>query len=69
MTFALPTISKAADAARTMGAVVAAVAAGDLTPSEGAAVAGLLETYRKTLETAELEERIAVLEATHEKSR
>ena len=69
VTFALPTISKAADAARTMGAVVAAVAAGDLTPSEGAAVAGLLETYRKTLETAELEERIAVLEATHEKSR
>lgn len=69
VTFALPTIGKAADAANTMGAVVTAVTAGDLTPSEGAAVAGLLETYRKTLETAELEERIAALEATHEKSR
>lgn len=66
---ALPAVTTAADAATALAAVVAAVAEGDLTPCEGAAVAGLLETYRKTLETADLESRIAALEATHGKAR
>jgi len=43
--------------------VLAAVAAGDLTPLEAAQIMGLIETYRRTLETCELEARVAALEA------
>ena len=43
-------------------AVLKAVAAGELTPSEGTAIAGLVDTYRRTLETQEFEARIVALE-------
>ena len=59
VTFALPTMETAADATKAAGAILAAVAAGNLTPSEGTAIAGLVETYRRTLETQEIEARIA----------
>jgi hypothetical protein len=42
--------------------LVQAVAAGDVTPEEAATVAGLLETKRRAIETAELEARINQLE-------
>ena len=35
----------------------------DVTPTEGAHIMGLVETYRRTLETTELEARLAALEA------
>ena len=60
--FDLPQMETARDAASVAGAVLAAVAIGDLTPTEGAHVMGLIETYRRTLETTELEARIAALE-------
>lgn len=63
VTFDLPPMTSAADAARAAGAVLAAVAGGDLTPTEGAHVMALIETFRRTLETTELETRIAALEA------
>lgn len=66
VTFTLPPIASAADAAVAMSAVVAAVAAGDISPTEANEVARLLETYVKTLETSELEARIAALEERHE---
>jgi hypothetical protein len=44
------------------GAVLEAVAAGELTPNEGAHLMALVETYRRTLETTELEARVAALE-------
>lgn len=59
----LPPMASAADAAEAMAAVVAQAAAGDITPGEAAAMAGLIEAYRKTLETTDLEARIAALEA------
>ena len=62
VTFDLPEMSSAKDAATTAQSVLSAVAGGEVTPSEGAAVMGLIETYRKTLETSELEERITALE-------
>jgi len=62
VTFALPQMTTAADAAKGAAAVLAAVATGDLTPTEGAHVMGLIETYRRTLETTELEARLAALE-------
>lgn len=43
-------------------AVLDAVASGDLTPTEGALIMALVETYRRTLETTELEARVAALE-------
>ena len=43
--------------------VVAAVAGGKLTPSEGEALARVLEGHRKAVETLELETRLAKLEA------
>jgi hypothetical protein len=52
----------ARDAARAAGAVLEAVAAGELTPNEGAHLMALVETYRRTLETTELEARVAALE-------
>ncbi len=53
--FALPAMQSAAE--------LAAVALGDLTPTEGAHVMGLIEAYRRTLETTELEARMVALEA------
>lgn len=61
--FEVPEMSCARDAAEAAGAVLEAVAAGELTPIEGAHIMGLVETYRRTLETSELEARMADLEA------
>jgi hypothetical protein len=63
VTFDLPPMGTARDAAKAAGAVLGAVAHGDLTPTEGAHIMALVETYRRTLETTELEARLAALEA------
>lgn len=60
--FALPPMEGAENAATAMGAILASVASGDLTPSEATSLAGLVDVYRKTLETAELEARLKALE-------
>jgi hypothetical protein len=60
--FAMPAVSTADDIASAMSAILATVASGDLTPIEGQAVASLLDGFRKTLELAQLEARIAALE-------
>lgn len=60
--FDLPRMQAAADAAKAAGTVLDAVAAGDLTPTEGAHIMALVETYRRTLETTELEARVVALE-------
>ena len=49
-------------AAQAARAIVTAVAQGELTPLEGASVMGLVENYRRTLETTEMERRMAELE-------
>ncbi len=61
--FDLPTVEKTADVSAALGALVAAVAGGTLTPDEGEAIAGLLERQRRAIETEELERRIAALES------
>ena len=63
VTFDLPPMETARDAAKAAGAVLGAVADGDLTPTEGAHIMALVETYRRTLETTELEARLVVLES------
>lgn len=61
----LPPMEGAEHAAAAMGAILAGVASGDLTPAEGSAIAGLVEGYRKALETTELEARLKALEERH----
>ena len=61
--FDLPTMNSAHDAARAASAILAEVAAGSITPLEGTTVMGLVEQYRRTLETTEFERRIEALEA------
>jgi len=60
--FDLPRVETAADVLQALGSVVQSVAAGTLTPDEGATVAGLLEVKRRAIETTELEQRISDLE-------
>ncbi|MGK7753195.1 DUF5681 domain-containing protein [Roseovarius sp. C03] len=62
--FDLPPMKTAQDASQAAQAVLKAVSEGQLTPLEGASVMALVEGYRKALETTELEQRIAALEAT-----
>ena len=62
--FDLPAMKSAQDASQAAQAVLQAVSEGQLTPLEGASVMALVEGYRKALETTELEQRIAALEAT-----
>lgn len=62
VSFDLPPMQSAADAAKAAGAVLDAVALGDLTPTEGAHVMSLIDGYRRTLETTELESRVEALE-------
>ncbi len=64
--FHLPRIECAQEASNAASAVLRAVSEGDLTPMEGATVMGLVESYRRVLETSEFEARIAALEAEHE---
>ena len=60
--FAMPLMRTAQDAAQAAGAVLEAVSVGDLTPIEAAQIMGLVDAYRRTLETSELEARVAALE-------
>ena len=60
--FDLPTIQNAEEASEAARAILAAVSQGELTPLEAVGVMGLVETFRKTLETSELESRISKLE-------
>ncbi len=62
VSFDLPNITSAADAANTMARILEAVAGGEMTPKEGGAVAGLVEGFRKALETEELARRLEKLE-------
>jgi hypothetical protein len=62
VTFNLPPMRSATDAAKAAGAVLDAVALGDLTPTEGTHIMALVETFRRTLETTEIESRLAALE-------
>ena len=67
--FDLPPIHTAADTVNASSSVLAAVAAGDVTPDEGARVMALLSAHRAIIETNQLADRIAVLEAARDKRR
>jgi hypothetical protein len=58
----LPKVTTPADITGAIGAVLEAVASGELAPGEGQQLAALLEAQRKSIETVQLEERVAALE-------
>ena len=62
VTFSMPTMSNALDAAEAAGSVLRAVIEGKLTPIEATRVMGLIDSYRRTLELTEIEERLRALE-------
>ena len=62
VTLDLPAIAVPGDIVAALGVITDAVATGELSPDEGAAVVGILETQRRTVETVELERRLVALE-------
>jgi hypothetical protein len=60
--FSLPAITSAKDALSALSAVLTAVSAGELTPSEASEVGKLIDGYVKATETNELAERLERLE-------
>jgi hypothetical protein len=59
VTFSLPPITSARDAADLMAAVTEAVATGHITPSEATEIGKLIDSFVKAYQTAELDERVA----------
>jgi hypothetical protein len=60
--FDLPEMHEARDAVNASAAIVAAVANGDLTPMEASELGKLIESYARTLQAVEFEERLSKLE-------
>jgi hypothetical protein len=58
----IPKFNSAEDACNAMAAIMAAVARGELTPSEAAELSRLVEAYVKAIETLEIERRLKDLE-------
>lgn len=63
----LPDTATLAGVSEAQRAVVRAVGEGELLPTEGNALASILEARRRAIETEELEQRIRALEARHDK--
>ncbi|MBM0169667.1 hypothetical protein JNO53_06190 [Altererythrobacter sp. C41] len=63
VSFDLPPIKTAEDAVTASSAVLAAVAAGEVTPDEAGRVMSLLTAHKALVETCDLEARITALEA------
>jgi hypothetical protein len=68
VTFDLPKIEGVSDLSGALAAIMAAVGDGTLSPGEGQALAAMVETVRRSYETADLAERVAALEEREEKS-
>lgn len=63
ISFELPPIASASDTVAASSSLLAAVAAGDVTPEEGGRVMALLAAHKAIVEAGDLEARIAALEA------
>ena len=60
--FTLPPIESAADIASAMKAVAAALADGIITPGEGEAIARIVDSFVRAIETSDFERRLKVIE-------
>jgi hypothetical protein len=66
----LPPLKEAKDIPSALGAILAAVAEGAISPGEAQSLTGILDAYRKGLDFTNIEARLTALEerAAHEKS-
>ena len=62
VSFSLPKMNNALDASEAAGSVLTAVSEGELTPIEATRVMSLIDSYRRTLELTEIEQRLQALE-------
>ena len=62
VTFNLTKMHNAMDASEVAGSVLTAVSDGELTPIEATRVMSLIDSYRRTLELTEIEQRLQALE-------
>jgi hypothetical protein len=62
--FELPPLNKPADSVAAAAEIVAAVSAGELTPSEAAELAKVIDVYVRAIATNAFDERLTKLEAT-----
>ena len=60
--FELPKMLEAKDAVNASAAIVAAVASGELTPTEASELSKVVESYARTLQAVEFEARLSKLE-------
>ena len=67
--FTLPELETAADAVKATAALAAAVATGEVTPSEAAELSKLVESFTKAIELHEIQHRLETLEATQQRRR
>ena len=65
VSFPLPDMNDAMDASKAASSVLTAVSEGELTPIEAIRVMGLIDSYRRTLELTEIEERLQALENSY----
>jgi phage terminase small subunit len=63
--FKLPPVTDADSCAQAQAAIIEAVSRGDLLPTEADTLSRLVEAHRRSLETQELERRVAALEEKH----
>ena len=62
VTFNLTKMHNAMDASEVAGSVLTAISDGELTPIEATRVMSLIDSYRRTLELTEIEQRLQALE-------
>jgi hypothetical protein len=62
--FELPAMTEVKDSVNASAAIVAAVAAGELTPTEAAELSKVVDGYARTLQAVEFEARLTKLEKT-----
>ena len=65
VSFPLPQMNNALDASQAASSVLIAVSEGNLTPIEATRVMGLIDSYRRTLELTEIEQRLQALETAN----
>ena|SRR5690242_12330762 len=65
----LPPVETAADVLAAHAVIIQEMAAGNLTPEEGAAFIAALESKRKAIETVDIEQRLAAIEAAQQVGR
>ena len=62
VSFSLPKMNNSLEASEAAESVLTAVSEGELTPIEATRVMGLIDSYRRTVELTEIEERLQALE-------